>query len=153
MPFNAKKNRYKDIVPYDYCRVMLPQIPGVEGSDYINASYLNTGNDQRCTIIAAQGPLPQTVVDFWRMLWSHNIKVVVMAANVFEGGKKKCEKYWPDVGSPLTFDQIHVEQVRTDNTHAPDFIVHELRISCQGHVRSVAAQPSSICCSLLCDFG
>ena len=135
MPFNAKKNRYKDIVPFDYCRVMLPQIPGVDGSDCINASYLKAGEERRCTIIAAQGPLPQTVVDFWRMLWSHNIKVVVMAANEYEGGKKKCEKYWPDIGNPIMFDQIHVEQVKTDTKHAPDFIVHELKISCQGDVR------------------
>lgn len=45
----------------DYCRVMLPQLNGADGtpqagSDYINASYLNAGTDERCTIIAAQGP-------------------------------------------------------------------------------------------------
>lgn len=142
LPCNAKKNRYKDIVPYDYCRVMLPQLNGADGtpqagSDYINASYLNAGTDERCTIIAAQGPLPNTVVDFWRMLWSHNIKVVIMAAREIEGGKKKCEKYWPNVGSPMMFDQIRVEQTATDTSNMPDFVIHELSISCQGIVRKI----------------
>ena len=37
--------------------------------------------------IAAQGPLPGTVTDFWRMIWQYDVKIVVMASNEYEAGK------------------------------------------------------------------
>ena len=76
----------QDILPYDHSRVILPAIPGVEGSDFINANYLTNMRDQ-VRVIAAQGPLTTTVIDFWRMLWSQRTSVVVMVARVVEMGK------------------------------------------------------------------
>jgi tyrosine-protein phosphatase non-receptor type 12/18/22 len=37
---NRKKNRYKDILPFDYSRVALSEYPGVPGSDYMNANFI-----------------------------------------------------------------------------------------------------------------
>ncbi|XP_064861541.1 tyrosine-protein phosphatase non-receptor type 12-like isoform X3 [Oncorhynchus nerka] len=45
--------------------------------------------------IATQGPLPHTVLDFWRMLWEYDTEVIVMVCREFEMGRKKCERYWP----------------------------------------------------------
>ncbi|XP_062617665.1 tyrosine-protein phosphatase non-receptor type 12-like isoform X4 [Saccostrea cucullata] len=93
-PYNTKKNRYRDIVPFDDSRVTLEEIEGEEGSDYINASYiLNIHNND--AYIASQGPLPTTVDDFWRMIWEQKVRVVLMACKEVEMGKKKCAKYWP----------------------------------------------------------
>ncbi|CAH2260487.1 tyrosine-protein phosphatase corkscrew [Pararge aegeria] len=41
-PENIRKNRYKNIIPFDHTRVILRDIPldGPPGSDYINANYI-----------------------------------------------------------------------------------------------------------------
>ncbi|KAK2885547.1 hypothetical protein QQF64_021058 [Cirrhinus molitorella] len=92
---NVKKNRYKDIVPFDHSRVKLSLITSKHDNDYINASFIKGVLGTRA-YIATQGPLPNSVLDFWRMLWEYNVQVIVMACREFEMGRKKCERYWPE---------------------------------------------------------
>ncbi|XP_031988783.1 tyrosine-protein phosphatase non-receptor type 22 [Corvus moneduloides] len=100
-PENVKKNRYKDILPFDHTRVELSLITSDTDSHYINANFIKGVYGPRA-YIATQGPLPTTVIDFWRMIWEYEVLVVVMACMEFEMGKKKCERYWAEVdGSPL----------------------------------------------------
>lgn len=80
----------------DHSRVILSEYPGVPGSDYINANYVRGSSGSSCAYIASQGPLPNTVVDFWRMIWESEVVVIVMACNEREAGKYKCECYWPE---------------------------------------------------------
>ncbi|XP_056179990.1 receptor-type tyrosine-protein phosphatase kappa-like isoform X3 [Falco biarmicus] len=90
---NQSKNRYKSIIPYDHCRVVLQ--PSDTGNGYINASYVDSYRSPRF-FIAAQGPLPGTVVDFWQMVWQEKISVIVMLTGLVEQNKTKCEQYWPE---------------------------------------------------------
>ncbi|KAM8795943.1 tyrosine-protein phosphatase non-receptor type 22 [Eudromia elegans] len=96
-PENIKKNRYKDILPFDHSRVELSLITSDADSHYINASFIKGVYGPRA-YIATQGPLSTTVIDFWRMIWEYEVLIVVMACMEFEMGKKKCERYWAEVG-------------------------------------------------------
>ncbi|XP_053398611.1 uncharacterized protein LOC123556423 isoform X2 [Mercenaria mercenaria] len=94
---HRSKNRYKDMYPYNANRVLLPEIPGTEGSTYINASRID-GYQSPGKYIAAQGALGTTVHDIWRMVWSEGITVIVMLTRCYELGRMKCFQYWSDEG-------------------------------------------------------
>uniref|UniRef100_A0A8C8ZRS4 protein-tyrosine-phosphatase n=1 Tax=Prolemur simus TaxID=1328070 RepID=A0A8C8ZRS4_PROSS len=96
-PKNIKKNRYKDILPYDYSRVALSLITSDDDSSYINANFIKGVYGPKA-YIATQGPLSSTLLDFWRMIWEYSVLIIVMACMEFEMGKKKCERYWADPG-------------------------------------------------------
>ncbi|XP_011308810.1 tyrosine-protein phosphatase corkscrew [Fopius arisanus] len=111
---NRAKNRYKNILPFDHTRVKLKDVdPSVPGADYINANYIkNEEGEGSCTgitasgdtcifnkcYIATQGCLPNTVQDFWHMVYQENIQVIVMTTKEMERGKNKCARYWPEEG-------------------------------------------------------
>ena len=81
----------------DPTRVKLSQVDGVVTSDYINANWVAgrvPGADRR--YIGAQGPLPNTVIDFWRMVFETNVSVIAMLTQEIENDRIKCEHYWPD---------------------------------------------------------
>lgn len=111
------KNRYSNIWPYDHTRVRLPEIdeklqiqespknpslssftiaaadPLEEKCDYFNGSYITT-SEPSLRYIATQGPLPDTFVDFWHVVWDKKIPIIVMLTAEIEGGTTKCHKYW-----------------------------------------------------------
>ncbi|XP_074252504.1 tyrosine-protein phosphatase non-receptor type 13 isoform X9 [Saimiri boliviensis] len=90
---NRRKNRYKNILPYDATRVPL----GDEGG-YINASFIKIPvGKEEFIYIACQGPLPTTVGDFWQMIWEQKSTVIAMMTQEVEGEKIKCQRYWPNI--------------------------------------------------------
>ncbi|KAM8791805.1 receptor-type tyrosine-protein phosphatase H [Rhynchonycteris naso] len=116
---NSAKNRYRNVLPYDWSRVPLNPLGEEPGSDYINASFLpGLWNPQE--FIAAQGPLPQTVGDFWRLVWEQQSHTLVMLTNCMEFGWVKCEHYWPLDTQPCTHGYLQVtlqcEEVTEDWT-------------------------------------
>uniref|UniRef100_A0A3P9LMG3 protein-tyrosine-phosphatase n=1 Tax=Oryzias latipes TaxID=8090 RepID=A0A3P9LMG3_ORYLA len=132
---NIKKNRYKDILPYDKCRVVLSSLTTESKSDYINASFIR-GATGDCKYVACQGPLGPTLIDFWRMIWQLDIKVIVMACREIEMGKKKCECYWASVQHPAAFGPFTISS--QGETHMnPDVVVRALTVSFQQETRSV----------------
>ncbi|XP_067403713.1 receptor-type tyrosine-protein phosphatase mu isoform X2 [Emydura macquarii macquarii] len=92
---NRMKNRYGNIIAYDHSRVRLHPIEGETNSDYINGNYID-GYHRPNHYIATQGPMQETIYDFWRMVWHENTASIVMVTNLVEVGRVKCCKYWPD---------------------------------------------------------
>ncbi|XP_073327843.1 uncharacterized protein [Pagrus major] len=99
---NKPKNRYNNVLPYDSSRVKLSIVHGSPYDDYINANYM-PGYNSRKEFIAAQGPLPTTVDEFWRMVWEKNVQTLVMLTRCNEQGRVKCEQYW-DSGTKIYGD-------------------------------------------------
>ncbi|XP_006901943.1 PREDICTED: receptor-type tyrosine-protein phosphatase H [Elephantulus edwardii] len=124
-PENNAKNRYRNVLPYDWSRVPLKSLQGEPGSDYINASFIpGLWNPQE--FIAAQGPLPQTVGDFWRLVWEQQSHTLVMLTNCMESGRVKCEHYWPLDSQPCTHGHLQVTLVDEEVTE--DWTIRNLKV-------------------------
>lgn len=77
------------ILVVDHTRVAIKDAdPSEVGSDYINANYISgevPGSERR--YVATQGCLPATVLDFWKMIWQEDTRVIVMTTNEIERGR------------------------------------------------------------------
>ncbi|KAI0465452.1 hypothetical protein LJB42_000687 [Komagataella kurtzmanii] len=92
----GSKNRYKDIFPYEHSRVKLVTSPVLEidhSEDYINANYLTTGVTPT-TYIATQGPLKETIGDFWRLILDQGSYLIFSLTAQNENGVEKCAPFW-----------------------------------------------------------
>ncbi|XP_064386419.1 uncharacterized protein LOC135334961 isoform X2 [Halichondria panicea] len=127
---HKEENRFGNILVYDDNLIILDPIPGQEDcqSDYINACYVD-GFVKRKKFIASQGPLPNTLVDFWRMMWQEKPPIIVMLTNLEENNKIKCQQYWPDSGS-VSYGPFTV--TITDQQVLADYTVRNLLLAMKG---------------------
>ncbi|GFO40633.1 receptor-type tyrosine-protein phosphatase s [Plakobranchus ocellatus] len=87
----SKKNRYKNILPYDHSRVLLQVDADKKHEDYINASFVK-GYNTEDFFIASQAPNSVILNDFVRMLWEKQVDRVVMLTNLIED--RKVRRLW-----------------------------------------------------------
>ncbi|KAI8843687.1 protein-tyrosine phosphatase-like protein, partial [Chytridium lagenaria] len=145
---NLRRNRYTDIVPYDRFRVpLLHPTPVMIGggipatpprfSDYINASFLDTTPLSPSMAvgkryISTQGPLPETVRDFWGMVWDQQVTVIVMLTKEEERGRPKCHRYWPEEGMSSRVEygdgSVEVEVVGRQSVCGGEVVVREMKV-------------------------
>ncbi|XP_067934871.1 tyrosine-protein phosphatase non-receptor type 9-like [Watersipora subatra] len=125
---NAGKNRYSDVLCYDFTRVLLEPMQGAQG-DYINANHVNSFNQKR-GYISCQGPLPKTFADFWRMIWQEKVRTIVMTTKLVEKGKMKCGTYWPqEVNELETYGNINVMNMDRTVEESGDFQISTFCVS------------------------
>ncbi|XP_033177215.1 tyrosine-protein phosphatase 10D isoform X2 [Bombus impatiens] len=105
---NKKKNRYSDILPYDFSRVKLEVIENDPNTDYINASFIK-GYSGENEYIACQGPKEETTFDFWRMIEQYDINVIVMLTELVEKDKEKCHQYFPTIRETFKYENLTIK--------------------------------------------
>lgn len=124
---NSVKNRYVDILPYDYNRVQLTTGNGEPGCDYINASFVD-GFKESKKYIAAQGPKEETINDFWRMIWEQQSSIIVMVTRCEEGNRVKCAQYWPSPDRETELYEEFIVKLNSED-HYPDYTIRRLSLT------------------------
>uniref|UniRef100_A0A915AHX7 Uncharacterized protein n=1 Tax=Parascaris univalens TaxID=6257 RepID=A0A915AHX7_PARUN len=132
---NKAKCRYFDVPCLDETRVILKPWPNAQG-DFIHANWVShelIDNKFICT----QGPLENTIGDFWRMIWQENIDLILMLCRVTEEGRPKCAQYWPNtIGGMKNFYGITIKN-ETIRNKDPDIWGTDLLVSYGGEQRRV----------------
>ncbi|XP_062860427.1 receptor-type tyrosine-protein phosphatase R [Trichomycterus rosablanca] len=96
IPSLGTKNRYKTILPNPHSRVLLKGRNSCDAlSSYINANYIRGYPGHEKAFIATQGPMINTVNDFWQMAWQEDSPVIIMITKLKEKNEK-CVLYWPE---------------------------------------------------------
>eukprot|EP01090_Pellita_catalonica_P022050 TRINITY_DN8428_c0_g1_i1.p1 TRINITY_DN8428_c0_g1~~TRINITY_DN8428_c0_g1_i1.p1 ORF type:complete len:363 (+),score=61.27 TRINITY_DN8428_c0_g1_i1:82-1170(+) len=130
---NRAKNRYTNVLPLEATRVHIKGDPedAAGGEGYINANWVDgliPGTTK--TYISCQGPLQDTVEDFWQMVWQTNSNVIAMLTRLIENGRPKCAQYWPaDVGNAFTFSNLRVtfvNEIEKKRTMNREFLLEDL---------------------------
>eukprot|EP00210_Caulerpa_lentillifera_P003193 g3051.t1 len=121
------KNRYSNIIPFDYNRVRL----GANGNGpYINASFVESskGEDPMWSFIATQGPTRHTIDDFWRMVFEQRCQAIVMLTQFTEKYTEKCAQYYPlDEGEEMRTTNFKI-RVQEEQDISRDITVRTLEI-------------------------
>ncbi|CAN8217742.1 unnamed protein product [Coccothraustes coccothraustes] len=140
---NKSKNRNANIIPYDFNRVPIRHEEDCskegehdsdessdedsdceESSRYINASFI-TGYWGPKAMIATQGPLQETISDFWQMVFQRKIKVVVMLTELKEGDQELCAQYWGE--GKQVYDGIEVQMA--DVNSGPSYTIRAFDVA------------------------
>ncbi|XP_072033318.1 LOW QUALITY PROTEIN: uncharacterized protein [Amphiura filiformis] len=128
LPENKEKNRFNNILPYDYNRVQLTE------DTYINASFIG-GFNSRHEYIATQGPLASSTEAYWSMVWENNCPTLVMMGRCIEDGHVKSEQYWPESDCPVTYGNLTITMV-TENV-GEEWTVRDFTIQSGSEIRAV----------------
>ncbi|CAK8697352.1 unnamed protein product [Clavelina lepadiformis] len=102
---NAGKNRPGAVLPVFRSRVLLCNRTSAEGSDYINASFVQ-GYRNSHEFVITQLPMPNTKKDFWRLIWDHNCPTIVTIMD--SDWNPESEVYWPELDQPLHCSSFNV---------------------------------------------
>ncbi|KAL5022634.1 hypothetical protein ScPMuIL_001789 [Solemya velum] len=123
-PENRSRNRYRDVSPYDHSRVILKK----NDNDYINASLVTVPEACRRYILT-QGPLEQTISQFWQMVWEQKSKAILMLNRTIEKGTLKCHQYWPMGEEHGSIDEMVMEDVGLKVTWIEQEAMHDFNLT------------------------
>ncbi|XP_055045988.2 tyrosine-protein phosphatase non-receptor type 7 [Misgurnus anguillicaudatus] len=133
IPNHGSKNRYKTILPNPHSRVVLKTKNTNDPlSSYINANYIRGYLGDEKSFIATQGPMINTVNDFWQMAWQEDSPVIVMITKLKEKNEK-CVLYWPEKRGIYGKVEVFINNVK----ECDHYIVRTLILKNGGQTRKV----------------
>lgn len=113
LPRNRQRNRFMDVLPPDRkMPYLVTPHPNDPDSNYINAIFADS-YVKRDAFVITQMPLPNTVIDFWRLVYDYNCSSIVMMNDSTEHDQT-CAAYWPD-NSSANFGPFNVEVVQKED--------------------------------------
>lgn len=124
MVFQLKLIILSSYLLVDTTRVVI----GKDGG-YINANFINMQvKNEHFKYVACQGPLPTTLGDFWQMVWEQNSNVIAMMTQEIEGGKVKCQRYWPDTPrtAEMVDDRLQITLIK--DQHLDHFVIRLIEV-------------------------
>jgi len=92
-------------------QTLLPQIVLMQAIVAGKCLQSRDDDEPRWAYIATQGPMKNTVKDFWMMVTEKQCQVIVMLTGCHEGPTSKCSQYFPGCAGELI-------QVRMDSSEA-----------------------------------
>ncbi|EAS01773.2 tyrosine phosphatase (macronuclear) [Tetrahymena thermophila SB210] len=128
-------NRYTDILPYKHSVVKISGSTQVD--QYINANYINNPFKDKA-YIATQGPIPNTISSFWRMIWEQKTNLIIMLCKEFEQNKVKCDKYWPSQGQILQEGDLQVQFLSQQKNAQQNIIERQFILKYKNEQRQVS---------------
>ena len=138
----AKINRHNDILPYAFNAVPLDiNITEKNLDNYINASYIDGPiKEESKLFIATQGPLKETIPSFWKMIYNHKIKLVIMLSSGLEEVDGRSAVYWPnEKEKPLNFKEnnLSVEFISKEEIIPNSLILKKFKINNELEVKQI----------------
>ncbi|XP_071490731.1 uncharacterized protein [Diadema antillarum] len=127
MPQNKNKNKFPDILPLETKRPCLVSEGLEDSTDYINASLMDTFTEEDAFVVT-QAPLPNTVVDIWRLVFDWTCPVIVML-NELDPTDGTCPQYWPNEG---TIQMGSLNIARVGSSSGPHFARDTFTVSNNG---------------------
>ncbi|VDK68455.1 unnamed protein product [Cylicostephanus goldi] len=136
-PSNAYKNRYKNIPCLDVSRILLEFLLFEGGGGYIHANRV-TYPLLRNQFILTQGPLPQTIPEFWRMIWQEQVATIIMLCKNVENGKRRCAEYFPkEIDFPVCFVNGQLTVILRSRYIESDMVVSTIELKYLNDSRTI----------------
>ena len=138
----TKINRHNDILPYTFNAVPLDLNVSEKNLDnYINASYIDGPiKEDSKLFIATQSPLKETIPSFWKMIFTHKIKLVIMLSSGPGEAVGRNTIYWPeDKENPLIFEEnnLSIEFVDKAEIIENGLILKKFKINKEFEVKQI----------------
>ncbi|KAL5016211.1 hypothetical protein ScPMuIL_005800 [Solemya velum] len=126
-PDNKQKNRYSNILAADSYRVIL-STNAEDNNSYINAVFLPGYKQKRCYILT-EAPQPNTVSDFWKMIYEESCSSIVMMNNKNKKDKSMGEYIPNGEKGKATYGPFTLEV--KEKAEMDNFTVTTVNLSCK----------------------